>query len=113
MEGGWLTLSGTVEWQYQRQDAQDAVQALVGVTGLSNQIVIKPPVSARVVKADIEDALKRQAASDAATINVAVQGADVTLTGTVHSWPEREVALRSAWGSVGVRQVVDQMNLVY
>jgi osmotically-inducible protein OsmY len=113
VEGGWLTLSGSVPWQYQRLDAQDAVQALVGVTGVSNQIAIRPPVSARVVKADIEDALKRRAKTDAATISVAVQGADVTLTGTVHSWPEREVALRSAWGSAGVRQVVDQMNLVY
>ena len=113
VEGGWLTLSGDVEWQYQRQDAGDSVRYLSGVTGVSNQIAIKPSLSATVVKSDIEAALKRRAAADAKTIAVDVKGADVTLTGTVHSWAERDLATRSAWGSSGVRNVVDRMNLVY
>ena len=113
VEGGWLTLSGNVEWQYQRQDAADSVRHLAGVTGVSNQIAIKPSPTAAVVKSDIEAALKRRAAADAKTITVEVKGGDVTLTGTVHSWAERDLATRSAWGSSGVRQVVDKMNLVY
>jgi osmotically-inducible protein OsmY len=113
VEGGWLTLSGDVEWQYQRQDAVDSVRYLSGVTGVSNQIAIKPSLSASVVKSDIEAALKRRAAADAKTIAVEVKGADVTLTGTVHSWAERELATRSAWGSSGVGKVVDKMTLVY
>ena len=113
VEGGWLTLSGDVEWQYQRQDAADSVRHLVGVTGISNQIAIKPALSATVVKSDIEAALKRRASADAKTIAVEVKGADVTLTGTVHSWAERDLATRSAWGAAGVRSVVDKMNLVY
>ncbi len=113
VEGGWMTLSGEVEWQYQRQAAADAVRHLVGVTGVSNQIAIKPALSASVVKSDIEVALKRRAADDAKTIAVDVQGGDVTLTGTVHTWAERELATRSAWGSAGVRNVVDKMSLVY
>ena len=113
VEGGWLTLSGDVEWQYQRQDAADSVRYLSGVTGVSNQIAIKPSLSATVVKSDIEAALKRRAAADAKTISVEVKGGDVTLTGSVHSWSERDLATRSAWGSSGVRNVVDKMNLVY
>jgi osmotically-inducible protein OsmY len=113
VEGGWLTLSGNVEWQYQRQDAADAVRYLSGVTGVSNQIAIKPSLSAIVVKSDIEAALKRRATADAKTIAVEVIGGDVTLTGTVHTWAERDLATRSAWGSAGVRSVVDKMNLVY
>ena len=113
VEGGWLTLSGDVEWQYQRQDAAHGVRFLAGVTGVSNQIAIKPSLSATVVKSDIEAALKRRAAADAKTIAVDVKGGDVTLTGTVHSWAERDLATRSAWGSSGVRKVVDKMNLVY
>ena len=113
VEGGWLTLSGDVEWQYQRQDAADSVRYLLGVTGVSNQIAIKPTLSAGVVKSDIEAALKRRAGADAKTIAVEVQGSDVTLSGTVHSWAERDLATRSAWGSAGVRNVVDNMNLVY
>ena len=80
---------------------------------MSNQIAIKPSLSATVVKSDIEAALKRRAAADAKTIAVDVKGADVTLTGTVHSWAERDLATRSAWGSSGVRNVVDKLNLVY
>lgn len=113
VEGGWLTLSGEVEWQYQRQDAANSVRYLAGVTGLSNQIAVKPLLSATVVKSDIEASLKRRAAEDAKTIAVEVKGAEVTLTGTVHSWAERELATRSAWGSAGVRNVVDKMHLVY
>lgn len=113
VEGGWLTLSGDVEWQFQRQDAANSVRYLLGVTGISNQITIKPTLSATGVKSDIEAALKRRASADAQTISVAVKGGDVTLTGTVHSWDERELATRTAWGSSGVRNVVDKMNLVY
>ena len=113
IEGGWLTLSGEVEWQYQRQEAADSLRYLAGVTGVSNQITIKPSASATVVKSDIEAALKRRAAADAKAIAVEVKGSDVTLTGTVHSWAERELATRSAWGSSGVRNVVDKLNLVY
>ena len=113
VEGGWLTLSGEVEWQFQREDAADAVRYLTGVTGVSNQIAIKPTLSATVVKSDIEAALTRRATADAKTISVAVKGGDVTLSGTVHSWAERELATRSAWGSSGVRNVVDNMKLVY
>ena len=113
VEGGWLTLTGNVEWQYQRQDAADSVRYLLGVTGVSNQIAIKPSLSASVVKSDIEAALKRRAAADAKTISVDVKGADVTLTGSVHNWAERDLATRSAWGSAGVRNVVDKMTLVY
>jgi osmotically-inducible protein OsmY len=113
VEGGWLTLSGEVEWQYQRQDAADRVRILPGVTGISNEIAIKPSLLAVVVKSDIEAALRRGAIADAKTIAVDVKGADVTLTGTVHSWAERRLATRSAWGSPGVRNVVDKMNIAY
>lgn len=113
VEGGWLTLSGDVEWQYQRQDAANSVRYLSGVTGVSNQIAIKPSLSARVVKAETEAAIKRRASADAKAIAVEVKGGDVTLSGNVHSWAERDLATRSAWGSAGVRNVVDQMSLVY
>ena len=113
VEGGWLTMSGDVEWQYQRQDAADSVRYLAGVTGISNQIAINPSLSATLVKSDIEAALRRRAAADAKTIDVSVRGADVTLTGTVHIWAERDLATRTAWGSCGVRNVVDKLNLVY
>jgi osmotically-inducible protein OsmY len=113
VESGWITLSGDVQWDYQRQTAADAIRHLSGVTGVSNQIVVEPSVSSILVKSDIEAALKRRARSDAFKISVQVQGADVTLTGSVQSWSERELARDSAWGSPGVRNVVDNMTVSY
>jgi len=112
VEAGWLTLTGDVAWQYQRQNAQDRVRYLSGITGVSNQITITSPLSAPVIQSDIEAALKRRADADATSIAVSVKGADVTLTGTVHSWAERDLATHSAWGSAGVHQVIDKLSLV-
>lgn len=113
VEGGWITLTGDVDWDYQRRAAADAVRYLLGVVGVSNQIVIKSKVSTSIVKSDIEAALKRRAASDAKQISVDVRGSDVTLTGTVHSWSERELAESTAWKSPGVHRVVDNIIVSY
>ena len=113
VEGGWITLSGAVDWQYQKQAASDAVRFLIGVQGVSDQIAIKPTVIMKAVKADIEAALNRRATRESKKISVKVDGADVTLTGTVHSYAERELATNSAWGTPGVRNVVDEMTLAY
>jgi len=113
VEGGWLTLSGNVEWQYQREDAASRVRFLPGVRGISNDIAIKPAASSTLIKSDIEAALKRCAVSDARAITVKVEDGAVTLSGTVHNWAERDLATRSAWGSAGVSNVVDKLELVY
>jgi osmotically-inducible protein OsmY len=102
-----------VNWQYQKQAATDSVRYLLGVAGLSDEIAIKPAASISAVKADIEAALQRRATADAGKISVDVRGADVTLTGTVSSWFERELATNSAWGTPGVRNVVDKMTLEF
>jgi osmotically-inducible protein OsmY len=65
------------------------------------------------VKSEIEAALKRRAQTDAQQISVDVRGADVTLTGSVHSWSERELAASSAWSTPGVRKVVDNITIAY
>ena len=113
VEDGWITLSGEVNWQYQWQAAADTVRYLMGVKGVSNEIAIKPNVSAKVIQSDIEAALKRRAQADSQKIQVEVRGNDVTLTGTVHSWSERELVQHSAWGTAGVRNVVDNIAVVY
>jgi osmotically-inducible protein OsmY len=110
VEGGFITLSGEVNWEYQRRSAADIVRNLLGVTGVSNQIAIKPKVSMIAIKSDIETALKRRAKRDAEGISVEVRGSDVTLTGTIHSWAERELAKHSAWSTPGVLNVVDNMK---
>jgi osmotically-inducible protein OsmY len=112
-ENGWITLSGELEWDYQRQVAKDAVRYLIGVTGVSDEITIKPKASSNAVKSEIEAALKRRAQSDAQGISVEVNSGNVTLSGTVHSWSERELAADSAWAAPGVRKVVDNITIAY
>lgn len=111
VEKGTITLSGAVDWEYQRRDAADAIRNLVGVKSVINMVTITPDASTRVVKADIDSALKRRATRDSNSIKVSVEGGEVTLSGTVHSWVERELANDSAWGAPGVRNVVDHMKI--
>ncbi|MES2883742.1 MAG: BON domain-containing protein [Pseudomonadota bacterium] len=112
VESGWLTLSGNVDWQYQRQGCIEAVRYLMGVRGVTNLIEIKPKLSMSMVKGDIEAALHRRAKSDAKSITVAIDGTDVTLSGHVHSWSDRELAKHSAWSTPGVRNVVDNLTIM-
>jgi osmotically-inducible protein OsmY len=113
VEGGWVTLTGDVDWKYQKQAAAESVRYLMGVIGVSDQIGIKPSLSAAGVKSDIEAALQRSVIADARKISVGVQGSEVTLSGTVHNWAERETATNSAWGTPGVRNVVDKLTLSF
>ena len=113
VEHGQITLSGAVDWQFQKQAATDSVRHLSGVVGVLNQMVIEPQVSISAVKADIEAALKRVAKADARKISVSVTGSHVTLSGTVGSWSERELAMTTAWRTPGVSTVVDSLTLVY
>ncbi len=112
VESGWITLSGRVEWEYQRQAATSAVRHLLGVKGLNDEIAIIAKLSASNVKTNIESALKRRAIADGQKISVTVDGSDVTLTGEVDTWTEREQAWNSAWGTAGVEKVVNNITVV-
>lgn len=110
IENGWITLTGEVEWNYQREATATSLRYLPGVTGLTNKISVNPKVSVGEVRADIETAIKRQALKDASKIDVGIQGSEVTLSGTITSWPERELIKQSAWNTPGVMKVIDKMS---
>ncbi len=109
---GWVTLTGHVDWNYQRAAAANAVQGLSGMTGVSNMITIAPKASAFDVRERIERAFKREAAIEAAAIQLSVADGKVTLRGNVHSYSERRAAERAAWAAQGVMQVDDQLSVV-
>jgi len=109
VEKGWVTLNGDVEWEYQRSAAENAVRDLMGVTGVSNLVKVKPKVSPADVEKKIHEALSRQAEREANRLAITVNGSQVTLRGTVHSWSERDAVQGAAWATPGVSVVVNDL----
>jgi osmotically-inducible protein OsmY len=112
VRNGHITLTGTVEWMYQKVAAERAVKYLRGVRGLDNRITLKPRVSPTNVQKKITEALHRHADLDARRIHVEAEGSKVVLTGRVESWIDKEEAQRAAWAAPGVLAVENRIEIV-
>ena len=109
VDDGWVTLSGKVAWDYQRQEAEDAVEDLSGVKGVFNNIsLIQQPKVADVEK-QIKAELARTVADDAQNIGIKTSNGTVILNGTVSSWSEDDAARRASWSVPGVTDVEDNL----
>ena len=109
VDKGWLTLSGVVDWHYQSEFAEQDVRRMQGVIGVINKITLKPRINVANVAADIEYALHRSRFAPK-TITVRAEDSKVVLTGTVHSWADKQTAGATAWAAPGAMNV--QNNLM-
>ena len=105
VEAAWITLSGKVDWQFQREAARLTIGALAGVSGVSDEIELRGRPSSADVKAEIRKSFIRHSEMDAARIVVESLDGTVTLRGPVHSWAERDDATTAAYSIPGVTHV--------
>lgn len=111
---GFVTLSGSVDWQYQREEAAFIAGNILGVIGVENDIYVESPTPfAGDVKHSIKKALERDAKLDADNIQVETSNGKATLTGSVGSWAERDAAVAAAWAAPGVTDVNDRLSVYY
>ena len=113
VENGWITLEGELEWNYQKEAAESAIQDFVGVTRLSNNIKIKSKFNENIQKSDIERALKRHWSIYENDIDLKISGHKATLTGKVDYWYQKEEAGRIAFNAPGVWALENELIVDY
>ena len=111
VDHGRVTLQGDVEWDYQRRSVEKAIRPMMGVVGISNDITLRVGPKVTDLSRKIQDALTRQAIREAKHIQVSVDGTTVTLSGTVHSWQERNAAQGVAWSAHGAQTVINDLRV--
>lgn len=111
VQHGWVTLTGQLDWNYQREAAENAVRKLSGVAGVINDIALKPTIQAVDVKQRITYALKRHAEVEATHVQISVRDGIVSLEGEVDNWDERQAIVQAAWPALGVRMVDDRLRI--
>jgi osmotically-inducible protein OsmY len=112
VQDGRLALEGDVEWNYQKERAEEAVRNVKGVRSITSAIVVKPRILPVEIKQQIEAAFKRNAEIDASGITVdTADDGTIILKGSVSSWLEKEEAARTAWSAPGVKHVENLIDV--
>lgn len=112
VSNGDLTLSGDVDFWSQREDAEKAVRNIQGVHKVINLIQVKAGTPApNEIRESIANALERHSQHEAEHIQIDVEDGRVVLSGAVHSWIERQSAVRAARLTAGVKTVVDHLTV--
>ena len=109
---GAVTLTGTANHHFQREEAEQVASKVEGVTSVDNQIIlVPPPPTEHEIEHTITKALERTAKREAEGITVEIADGTVALYGTVDSWADRDAVLAAAWRAPGVSQVDDYLTV--
>jgi len=114
VDDGVVTLTGSADWQYQRDEAEFVASTIVGAFDVIDEIELQhPKPNAGDVHEAIEKAFKRNAAIDSDDVFVTTKNGTVTVDGVVRSWAEHDEALEAAWAAPGVTSVRDKLTVAY
>jgi osmotically-inducible protein OsmY len=114
VEDGFVTLTGTADWQYQRDEAELVSSNIAGALDVIDEIELNDPTpNAGDVQESIGKAFKRNAALDADDLYISSDNGTVTIDGNVSSWAEHDEAIDAAWAAPGVKSVQDNMTVAY
>jgi osmotically-inducible protein OsmY len=109
VEDGVVKLTGSVNWNFQKNRAFDDASKVSGVVRIDNWVDVAPAVPAADIRERIEKAFERQADLEAEKIAVETEAGKVTLIGHVSSWEKRNLAERAAWAAPGVTKIEDKL----
>jgi osmotically-inducible protein OsmY len=114
VKDGFVTLSGSADSQYQRDEAEFLAGNVIGVAGVQDDVYLTEPTADPAdVQHSIKKALERAAKIEADDITVGTYDGRVTLTGTVGSWYEHDTAVAAAWAAPGVVTVDDNLTVSF
>jgi osmotically-inducible protein OsmY len=114
VDNGFVTLTGTADWQYQRDEAESVASNIVGSVDVLDEIELNDhSPKAGDVQESIRKAFKRNAALDADDLYISSDNGTVTIDGNVSSWAEHDEAIDAAWAAPGVTSVHDNMTVAY
>jgi len=105
VRNGWVTLEGTVAWDYQRLTAARIARDARGVVVVTNLVRLLETEQAHEIERDIRAAVRRRADLDAHALHVSVRDGRATLTGTATSWSGVTAARHVAAAAPGIQDV--------
>jgi osmotically-inducible protein OsmY len=111
VHNGHITLTGRVAALFHRTEAERVVRRIAGIAGISNRIDVFPGSTLRDVRHRITQTLHRMADINAKAVVVGVSGTEVTLTGTVATWAQRDAAQYAAEAAPGVTAVHNHIEV--
>jgi osmotically-inducible protein OsmY len=114
VDDGMVTLTGTADWQFERDEAEFVAANVLGVVSVDDEIDLVPPTpTAGDVQNSIKKAMERNAKLDADSVSVDSSNGTITLDGTVSSWADHDEAVSAAWAAPGVTNVKDHIHVAY
>jgi len=112
VDNGWVYLDGKVDFEYEKRNAQESIEDLIGVRGVTNSIMINTkPIDTKEIQRQIATAYHRNATLDSSSIHIDTSGSKVTLRGKVKSWTEKKEAENIAWCAPGVLSVDNKIDI--